>query len=139
MPPPVMGPQRTRRWREISEIASAECSGLLLSSGKPDEFALARRIIAGADQGLGRLLVGHSGRFEGITYENRSEIAHHLIKAGDGLRSDRQDVRAAEKRRRKNRWQPDRLRRDLDERSLRRIAGLISRQDRVAVACRQRA
>src|SRR5258708_17914348 len=102
MPPPVMGPQRTRRWSEISEIASAECSGLLLSSGKPDEFALARRIIAGADPCLGPLLVGHSGRFERITYDNPRDIARHLIAARHGLRSYRQDVRAAAKRLRKN-------------------------------------
>src|SRR5216684_1902255 len=36
-------------------------------------------------------------------------------------------------------WQPDRLHRDLDERSHCRIAGLISWQDWIAVACRQRA
>ena len=75
----------------------AESSDLFLSSSKPDEFALAP---------LGSLLaltrasvaspVGHSWRFEGIADENRREIAHHLIKAGDRLRSRRQDIRAAE-------------------------------------------
>ena len=96
-----------------------------------------RRIIAGIDQGLGRLPVGHSSRFEGIADENRREIAHHLIKASDRLRSRRQDIRAAENRRRQNCSQPDRLDRDLDERSQRRIARPIPRQDRVAVTWRQ--
>ena len=54
--------------------------------------------MAGPDQGLGRLSVGHSLRFEGIADENRREIAHHLIKTGDRLRSHRQQVGAAENR-----------------------------------------
>src|SRR5215471_6750743 len=129
--------QRTRRWRDISEIPSTERSDLFLSCGKPDEFALRRPIIVGTDQGLGRLPVGHYSRFEGITDKDRREIAHHLIESSDRLRSRRQDIRAAENRRRQNRSQPDRLDRDLDERSARRVARPIPRQDRVAVTWRQ--
>src|SRR5262249_15859126 len=62
--------QGTRRRRDISEIPSTERSDLLLSCGKPDEFALRRRIIAGTDQGLGSLPVAHSSHFEGIADEN---------------------------------------------------------------------
>ncbi len=88
--------QRPRRRRDVSEIPSAECSDLFLSCGKPDEFALAPPIIAGADQGLGRLPIGHSSRFEGITDKNRREIAHHLIESSDRLRARGQDIRAPE-------------------------------------------
>src|SRR5262249_51379584 len=89
--------QSTRRRREIPEIPSAECSDLFLRSGKPDEFALGRPIMVGIDQRRRGLLIGHSGCFEGIANENRREIAHHLIKTGDCLRSYRQEVRAAKK------------------------------------------
>src|SRR5262249_61953661 len=84
--------QRTRRRRDISEIPSTERSDLLLSCGKPDEFALHRRIIAGTDQCLGRLPVAHSSHFEGIANEDRREIAHHLIKTRDRLSSYRQKI-----------------------------------------------
>ena len=52
--------------------------------------------MASIDQGCRRLLIGHSGCFEGIADENRREIARHLIKAADRLRSHRQQVGAAE-------------------------------------------
>src|SRR5262249_9181883 len=84
--------QRTPRRRGISEIPSTERSDLLLSCGKPDEVALRRRIIAGTGQGRCRLPVARSSHFEGIANEDRREIAHHLIKPRDCLRSYRQKI-----------------------------------------------
>ncbi len=43
--------------------------------------------MASIDQRPRRLLIGHFRCFEGITDENWGEIAHHLIKTGDRLRS----------------------------------------------------
>src|SRR5262249_32073437 len=81
--------QRTRRRGEISKIPLDKCSRLFLSSAKPDEFALGSWIMASIDQGRRCLLIRHSGFCEGIADKNRGEIAPHLIKSGDGLRSHR--------------------------------------------------